>query len=40
VEWLAMALIRLGCEFTVHSPAALIDYLADLAGRVGRAAAT
>jgi len=37
VESLAARLIRLGCEFEVHSPPELIDYLAELAARVGRA---
>jgi len=37
VEWLAARLIRLGCEFEVHSPPELIDHLAQLAGRVMRA---
>ena len=37
VEWLAARLIRLGCEFEVHSPPELVDYLAQLAGRVMRA---
>ena len=39
VEWLAIRLIRLGCEFEVHSPPQLTDYLTVLAGRVARAAA-
>jgi predicted DNA-binding transcriptional regulator YafY len=37
VEWLAARLIRLGCEFEVHSPPELIDHLAELATRVARA---
>ncbi len=37
VEWLAAWLIRLGCEFEVHSPPELVDHLAELAGRVMRA---
>jgi predicted DNA-binding transcriptional regulator YafY len=37
VEWLAARLIRLGCEFEVHSPPELIDHLAELAARVARA---
>ncbi len=37
VEWLAARLIRLGCEFEVHSPPELIDHLAQLADRVMRA---
>jgi hypothetical protein len=36
VEWLAARLIRLGCEFEVHSPPELIDHLAELAARVAR----
>ena len=37
VEWLAARLIRLGCEFEVHSPPELVGYLARLADRVMRA---
>jgi predicted DNA-binding transcriptional regulator YafY len=37
VEWLAARLIRLGCEFEVHSPPELVDHLAELAARLARA---
>jgi predicted DNA-binding transcriptional regulator YafY len=37
VEWLAARLIRLSCEFEVHSPPELIGHLAELAARVTRA---
>jgi predicted DNA-binding transcriptional regulator YafY len=37
VEWLAVRLLRLGCEFEVHSPPELIDHLAELAARAARA---
>jgi predicted DNA-binding transcriptional regulator YafY len=37
VEWLAARLIRLGCEFEVHSPPELVDHLAELTARVARA---
>jgi hypothetical protein len=36
VEWLAVRLIRLSCEFKVHSPPELIDHLAELAARMAR----
>ncbi len=38
LEWLASRLIMLGCEFDVHEPPELIDHLAAVAARVGRAA--
>jgi hypothetical protein len=38
VEWLAVRLIRLGCEFEVHSLPELIDHFAELAARAARAA--
>lgn len=39
LEWLAFRLATLGCEFDVHEPPELVDYLRDLAGRVGRGVA-
>jgi predicted DNA-binding transcriptional regulator YafY len=38
LEWLALRLAMLGCEFEVHEPAALVDYLRALGARVIRAA--
>ncbi|MFC7217376.1 helix-turn-helix transcriptional regulator [Streptomyces polyrhachis] len=38
LEWAAMRLAVLGCEFEVHEPAELTAYLRELAARVGRAA--
>ncbi|MGW0518730.1 helix-turn-helix transcriptional regulator [Crossiella sp. NPDC003009] len=38
LDWLAFRLAMLGCEFEVHSPPELAEYLRELAGRVGRAA--
>jgi hypothetical protein len=38
LEYLAFALIRLGCEFEVHEPPELVDYLRELGARVSRAA--
>jgi predicted DNA-binding transcriptional regulator YafY len=38
LEWLAFALLRLGCEFEVHEPPELREHLRALAGRLGRAA--
>ncbi|WP_329020309.1 helix-turn-helix transcriptional regulator [Streptomyces sp. NBC_00690] len=38
VEWLAVRLALVGCEFRVHSPARLVSYLAELGDRVTRAA--
>ncbi|WP_328399531.1 YafY family transcriptional regulator [Streptomyces sp. NBC_00390] len=37
VEWLALRLALVDCEFTVHGPAALRDYVTDLATRLTRA---
>ncbi|WP_344594192.1 YafY family protein [Actinomadura vinacea] len=37
LEWLASRLIMLGCEFEVHEPQELIDYLRELSGRAARA---
>lgn len=37
LEWLAFRLVTLGCEFEVHSPPELAEYLRELAGRVSRA---
>src|SRR5918999_4377311 len=39
LEWLAFALLRLGCEFEVHEPPELREHLRLLAGRLTRAAA-
>lgn len=39
LEWLALRLAGLGCEFEVHDPPELADYLRELAGRAERAAA-
>ncbi|WP_235502518.1 WYL domain-containing protein, partial [Kitasatospora sp. Root187] len=38
LEWLALRLASLGCEFEVHEPAELRSYLTDLAARAARAA--
>ncbi|CCK29443.1 DeoR family transcriptional regulator [Streptomyces davaonensis JCM 4913] len=40
VEWLAVRLAMVDCEFTVHEPAELIQCVRDLGGRLTRAAAT
>ncbi len=37
LDWLASRLIMLGCEFDVHEPPELINHLAAVAARVGRA---
>lgn len=37
LEWLSSRLIMLGCEFDVHEPPELLDHLAAVAARVGRA---
>ncbi|MFF0445723.1 helix-turn-helix transcriptional regulator [Streptomyces sp. NPDC004609] len=37
VEWLALRLALVDCEFTVHGPEALILYMAGLGGRLERA---
>ena len=39
LPWLALRLLTLGCEFEVHEPRELADYLRDLGGRASRAAA-
>lgn len=39
LEWLALRLMLVGCDFEVHSPPELIAYLRELAGRVTRATA-
>ncbi|MDH6578964.1 YafY family protein [Kitasatospora sp. MAP5-34] len=39
LDWLAVRLVTLGCEFEVHEPPELAAYLRELAGRAGRAAA-
>ncbi|MEV0370179.1 YafY family protein [Streptomyces sp. NPDC050636] len=38
LEWLAFRLAMLGCEFTVHEPPELADYLRAMGGRASRAA--
>lgn len=38
LEWLAFRLAMLGCEFEVHEPPELADYLRSLGARVSRAA--
>ncbi|WP_158889407.1 helix-turn-helix transcriptional regulator [Amycolatopsis anabasis] len=40
LEWLAFRLTGLGCEFEVHEPAELTEYLRELGTRVLRAAGT
>ncbi|HEV2782955.1 MAG TPA: YafY family protein [Actinophytocola sp.] len=40
LDWLALRLATLGCEFEVHEPPELIDYLRALCDRVSRAAGT
>ena len=37
VEWLAFRFCALGCEFEVHSPPELVEYVAALSGRAARA---
>ncbi|TXS57728.1 helix-turn-helix transcriptional regulator [Streptomyces sp. t39] len=37
VEWLALRLALVDCEFTVHGPPVLREHMADLATRLGRA---
>jgi predicted DNA-binding transcriptional regulator YafY len=37
VEWLALRLAMLGCEFTVHEPAELVECVRELGGRLTRA---
>jgi hypothetical protein len=39
LEWLAMRLATLGCDFEVHEPPELIAYLGALGERVARATA-
>ncbi|MER6996908.1 YafY family protein [Streptomyces sp. NPDC000410] len=38
LEWIAVRLALVDCEFTVHSPQPLTDYLTDLGARLTRAA--
>ncbi|WP_330239236.1 helix-turn-helix transcriptional regulator [Streptomyces sp. NBC_00525] len=38
LEWLALRLALVDCEFTAHQPPQLVAYLADLGGRLTRAA--
>jgi predicted DNA-binding transcriptional regulator YafY len=37
VEWVAVRLLALGCEFRVEEPAELVAHLRELGGRIGRA---
>jgi predicted DNA-binding transcriptional regulator YafY len=39
VEWLAVRLAMVDCEFTVHEPVELVEYVRQLGGRLSRAAA-
>ncbi|MFF3730352.1 helix-turn-helix transcriptional regulator [Streptomyces sp. NPDC002476] len=39
LEWVALRLALVDCEFTVHEPAALVTYLSDLSARLNRATA-
>ncbi|MGW0431457.1 hypothetical protein ACWDV4_02735 [Micromonospora sp. NPDC003197] len=38
LEWLAFRLVMLGCEFEVHEPPELADYLRAMGARAIRAA--
>jgi predicted DNA-binding transcriptional regulator YafY len=38
LQWTAFRLIMLGCDFTVHEPPELVDYLRALGARITRAA--
>ncbi|MFD3379030.1 MULTISPECIES: helix-turn-helix transcriptional regulator [unclassified Streptomyces] len=40
VEWLAVRLAMVGCEFTVHEPVELVEYVRQLGGRLSRATAS
>ncbi|MFC8669675.1 helix-turn-helix transcriptional regulator [Streptomyces sp. NPDC057199] len=40
VEWLAVRLAMVDCEFTVHEPVELVEYVRQLGGRLSRATAT
>jgi len=37
IEWLAFRLTMLGCEFEVHEPQELVEYLRDMGARINRA---
>ncbi|WP_275936255.1 WYL domain-containing protein [Sinosporangium album] len=37
LEWLVFRLVMLGCEFEVHGPPELVDYLREMAARTLRA---
>ncbi|RZU15163.1 YafY family protein [Streptomyces sp. BK239] len=39
VEWVAMRLALVGCEFTVHGPGELVECVRELGGRLSRAGA-
>lgn len=38
MEWLALRLALVDCEFTVHQPARLVEHIGELGGRLTRAA--
>ena len=38
LEWLALRLLTLGCEFEVHEPPELVEHLRQLGARATRAA--
>lgn len=40
LEWVALRLALVDCEFTAHRPPQLVTYLNDLGGRLTRAAAS
>ncbi|MFI6278840.1 helix-turn-helix transcriptional regulator [Streptomyces sp. NPDC050988] len=40
VEWLAVRLAMVDCEFTVHEPVELVEYVRQLGGRLSRATAS
>ncbi|WP_243715410.1 WYL domain-containing protein [Micromonospora sp. KC207] len=40
IDWLAVRLTLLGCDFTVHEPVELVDHLRQLGSRITRAVAT
>lgn len=39
LEWVALRLALVDCEFTAHRPEQLVTYLSDLGARLSRAAA-
>ncbi len=40
LEWLALQLTLLGCDFEVHEPRELVDLLRELGARINRAVGT